>query len=657
MTRILITIVFFLSIIINLQAQDFRWGKRGGSTTLAGLGGPPWENVVDMATDRNGNTYILSNVLKNNIDVSGTLRQGYGQTDEMLSSYSCDGKLRWVKLLGTKEADNPRKLRTDKVDGVYVASWFYRFYYDTVFIDNDTTITAKEHLKGNCLIKFDTSGNFKWLRMPEPDSVSFNTTSSKNFTIDVDIDSAGNSYWFMQLSNGLYAGSYAVSSLGDYMLKYDRSGNFLGGHEMDIFYTGAMAGQTDMVRDSKTGKYFVSGYRYVLPTDPNSIFIGLGDSIKNSKYLVCFAANGKYLWKRENDSLLEGLFNRPVIDNEGNIYLAGITNSAGPTSLPADKFLTFTSTHGNGYGTPFVVKLNNHGNIIWAADAIVNAATSAVGGIALRNSGEVVLLGTYPGKVVWPGFTKDSLYLPPNSGYRPFITRFNTTTGKVLGVHALSGGGNTAEASICSDGRNNVYIGGYFKSTLTVNGSQMSIVGGETDWFVAKYGHDNCGCTNIPEPRFSYLQKSPGVYDFTYTGTSGNTSIEWDFGDGATSTTLSPTHSFPTATVYTVCVTVKNTCGDNTSCQTIFMWPSSVNQLTNDEVKLYPNPTNDVLHIKGVTEGSIIQLFDMMGRSLHKSIAVMNKESIEMGYYNTGSYILHVTDIEGRLTIHKVIKY
>ncbi|MEM6269895.1 MAG: PKD domain-containing protein [Bacteroidota bacterium] len=46
-------------------------------------------------------------------------------------------------------------------------------------------------------------------------------------------------------------------------------------------------------------------------------------------------------------------------------------------------------------------------------------------------------------------------------------------------------------------------------------------------------------------------------------------SYAWDFGDGNTSTMASPTHTYTSTGIYTVCLTVTNFCGSNTTCQNV----------------------------------------------------------------------------------------
>ncbi len=73
-----------------------------------------------------------------------------------------------------------------------------------------------------------------------------------------------------------------------------------------------------------------------------------------------------------------------------------------------------------------------------------------------------------------------------------------------------------------------------------------------------------------PEAGFTWTST---LYDATFTDTSvtDNTisSWLWDFGDGNTSTSQNPTHTYAATGTYTVCLTVTDTCNTDSVCQTV----------------------------------------------------------------------------------------
>ncbi|MBW7941319.1 MAG: T9SS type A sorting domain-containing protein, partial [Candidatus Kuenenia stuttgartiensis] len=429
-----------------------------------------------------------------------------------------------------------------------------------------------------------------------------------------------------------------VNDTSDYILKYDRNGNFKGGLKVDI--DGAFG--SGMAIDHLTGQIYISGNRYDDPLPVGNM------TIKNSMYVCSFDKNGKFLWARENihRGPGAGFWGRPVIDNAGYIYIGG-------ESKPPDTFNGYTFVHTSTSHTPFIVKMDRNGNNVWARNADVDAATGGKGGVALRNSGEVVLLGQYPGKMIW---AQEYPAPPTSGGYDIFLARFNTQTGRCLGVETINPtSGNESPRRIVSDGRNNVYIGSEFRGSVTVNGTQLNNSGGETDWFVVKFGHDNCNCTNIPEPKFSFIKNGLDV-NFSYTGGLYST-IEWDFCDGNKSTQSNPTHTYAAKGIYTVCVKVTNNCGDNTYCDVVDFWPTDINeQVSIGNIKIYPNPASDILYVDGLEADATIELFDIVGRKVKAMQTVNNRESIDISMLQPGNYIIRITNAEGRIMTGKVLK-
>ncbi|MBW7913255.1 MAG: T9SS type A sorting domain-containing protein [Taibaiella sp.] len=602
-----------------------------------------------MATDVNGNVYILANVKSDNIDIAGQSKAGFGEMDICLASFRCNGTLRWVKILGGQTADDAAiSVKTDKLDGVYISVGMFRGPQYPVHIDSDSTINSNEE-KVLYFIKYDTSGNLQWVRAPQPDTVTYPQQAA---VIDMDVDSAGNIHALCFLPPGEYANGFvAVPKFifygkwyQDCVLRYDRNGNFQGGLAFD---TERISGK--MVWDAQSGKYYVCGFSSGSP-----IIMGDTSVAPGSGFIVCFNNEGKYLWNLQSKHA--GFVGRPTLDQIGNIYLSGGIN--GPVTDPNANFNGFVATNATIHGAPFIVKLNSDSRKnIWASYGIVDAAMGSVGA-ALRNSGEVILAGYFAGySLSWPGYSKDTLRYPANSGYRPLITRLNTQTGQVLGMETLANDSAESYATIAvSDGRNNVYIGGNFSNKLTVNSKTLYTVGGETDWFVAKYGHNTCNCKNMPEPKFSYTKNSLNNITFNYTG-SAHSTIEWDFGDGNTSTQTSPNHIYASGGTYTICVKVTNNCGDNTYCQFVDTWPNGIDeQYMNDKVKMYPNPAHDVLIIEGMDVGAKIELFDIVGRRIHYHISTLQKEIIDVSQFRVGNYIIQMTSTDGTRVRKKVVK-
>jgi hypothetical protein len=87
------------------QAQDWRWGAKGGSSSSSGTGGSD-EEADEMAVDKDGNVYILSVTEgPTNLNANGNPLNGYNNEDVMLASFDCNGNHRWSKMFGGNTGD------------------------------------------------------------------------------------------------------------------------------------------------------------------------------------------------------------------------------------------------------------------------------------------------------------------------------------------------------------------------------------------------------------------------------------------------------------------------------------------------------------------------------------------------------------------------
>lgn len=121
----------------------------------------------------------------------------------------------------------------------------------------------------------------------------------------------------------------------------------------------------------------------------------------------------------------------------------------------------------------------------------------------------------------------------------------------------------------------------------------------------------------LPIPSFTNVSTSnPQRFAFQNTSQFGLTYM-WDFGDGQTSTTTTPIHTFPTPGRYVVCLTAINTCGSRDICDTVATGNVSIQDPLTENLKVYPIPAQDkfFLQVEGIQlSESRIQLVDVNGK-------------------------------------------
>jgi hypothetical protein len=639
-------ILYFMGLLLLLPAatyaQAWTWGARGGSTDLASLTGGPYETVVDMTADNHGNLYVLSNVYNTSLTVGSRSLIGYGNEDLLVASYTCDGELRWVKDLGTAQNDQGYVIKADSMGGVYIAGALYTLG-DTAHISTDTLVYGT--YQDFFIVKYDTSGNFQWLNLPQPDTMSYASLPASGIS-DMDVDRDGNSYVLMTLPPGSYeGGAFTVATEGAYMLKLNNAGGFVSARLLPITADVIANSGIHMRRDHRSGRFYLAGGLF-----GGTLAIG-GQSI-GQMYVCSLDSTYGLIWLRQNnmsDSSQAGFANRPVIDSDGNLYLlGGIT--AGDTFnnyVFSNPFSTLR------YTLPFVVKMDKWGGSIWTINAWEGSGqiANAIG----LNNGEVVVSGGYLSKMAWPYFA-DTLSLPLYNGYDVFLARINATTGLITQIDTLTSnfGYDELPSQLIVDQRENVYIGGFFTDSFFVGPDTLVNSGGESDFFVVKYGFDNCNCDSLPVSSFTYVNNT-GT-SFTFTGTkAGIDSVVWNFGDGSRETTMDPEHKFELPLdSFEVCATVYTSCGVASYCREIRN-TTRVQQLLSDRVSIYPNPAGDVLYIGGAAMGTTAVLRNTLGEPVKNACVDGNIQTMNLSGLAQGLYILTVYGVDG-LPVNTVVE-
>ena len=174
---------------------------------------------------------------------------------------------------------------------------------------------------------------------------------------------------------------------------------------------------------------------------------------------------------------------------------------------------------------------------------------------------------------------------------------------------------------------------------------------------------DSNGCMettsfNIIEPpqsqvSYNYTTSDLLVY-FTNTSTVGANS--WEFGDGTTSSSNSPFHTYSSNGTYNVCLNLTTNCGIITYCNDVIVFDSSsvgIDNISNNLLEIYPNPTSEKVSIStGSYTGPInANVYDLFGRKIFTT----NLKELSLKSFANGVYIL-VVKIGDNTYTTKIIK-
>jgi hypothetical protein len=79
-----------------------------------------------------------------------------------------------------------------------------------------------------------------------------------------------------------------------------------------------------------------------------------------------------------------------------------------------------------------------------------------------------------------------------------------------------------------------------------------------------------------------------------------------------------------------------------------------VSDLQRPDVKIYPNPTTNVLILEGFSGTGTITIFDVSGKTLHTQTMILRQ--VEIGHLKSGIYFIRIADKKGVVT-KQFIKY
>lgn len=146
-----------------------------------------------------------------------------------------------------------------------------------------------------------------------------------------------------------------------------------------------------------------------------------------------------------------------------------------------------------------------------------------------------------------------------------------------------------------------------------------------------------------------YFYNRMGEVQFSVISPSNYSSVLWDFGDGSQSTQLNPRHQYSTLGIYTVTVTLFNSCGNTVYTQNIKIdFSNHIDDISiTDIITIYPNPAQSQLNVRTTATQSTISnitVWDTQGRRM--PVTVTNQGThyeINTAQLSSGLYFITVS--------------
>lgn len=497
MKKTLLLLTLLLMAGAELQSQSWQWAKR-----IGGGFGPsqdtPNESVRDVQTDAQGNVYICGRVCFG-ANFNGTPMTTYSTLGYtlFLAKLDCNGNLLWLRTAGGDLASNlANSLTLDGLGHIYLTGRLDGTTLQPVsFLDTTINVWTRSVF----LAKLDTSGNLIWIKIAnDPPNVAGSEGRHVRMNYDGKIKVA--------ISSGigkLFPGYSIAAPSWLIIATFDTSGNITDWDnigEINISYTPI----NDYAIHPVTGDQYVTG-----DFTSDSLVIGNGDTVlynvasggtHNCLFVAKFNSSGNFNWAyRFGHTYFMKGFGLSFLSNNNILLTGSASNGVIINNDTLVNPLYATSSF------PFVMCFTPSGQILWARNIQVqNYVSQPTAGITTLNNQNSVFGAFFALKAV---INNDTLI---GSGLKDILMASVSPTGIISnGVLLACTGSKEEPLCITSDSSGNVYIGGGFDGTMTVNGVNYVSAGGQSDGFIAKYGFN---CTTGIEEETLAAQQHDGLH-------------------------------------------------------------------------------------------------------------------------------------------------
>ncbi len=545
------------------------------------LGGGSGDEGFDIEVDTSGNIYITGTTWSTDFPTVSAFQNNRGgvnnvsNSDAFLTKLNSNGNaIIFSTYLGGAESDKGRSLAIDTSQNIYITG-------DTFSTDFPTLSSFQNTLAGRgdaFVSKFNATGS----------TLAYSTylgESGEDHCYSIAVDSNGNAYVtgstqslsIFPTKNAFQPGFGGHTDA--FVTKFNASGNdlvystYLGGSDGEVGYGIAV---------NTSGNAYVTGQTSSSNFPVQAAFQGVIAG-NNDAFITKFNSTGTGI---EYSTYLGGAnFDAGesiTIDNAGNVYVAGESQSS---NFP---IVSAVQEEHAGSGDVFFARLNSTGANLDYSSYFGGARTDVSPDIGIDANENVYLVGKtdstdFPTKSAFQGSfgggTPDafiakfepkaepptiSFTATPTSGLAPLAVQFtDSSTGSIDSWAWTFGDENT---SVEQSPSHTFTTAGNFAVSLTVTGAGGSSTETKANFITV----------TEPAPVADFTAdvtsgETPLTVSFTNISTGNITSWSWEFGDVATSSEESPSHTYTTAGNFTVSLTVSGPGGIDTVTKADFI--------------------------------------------------------------------------------------
>src|SRR5690606_26891019 len=412
--NILYSFLFLLtSFLSHAQTYNWQWAMKGGGSN----GGIDEEQIHDIKVGTDNNYYFIASVYgKQNVQLNGqtltTYNQSSGSTakDILLFSTTCDGIVRWSRVIGGGTADDAYNLVLDNQNNVYIGAYLKNSIITADgarvhFSPTDSLaypvanpadlygIIPQDGYKTLFLIKYSGTGQYLGKKALQGDTGLADGLFSR--ILDLAIDSQNQLHFIVALSRGLHLDSQVTvpqqygwdqptntNTLQYHLVRYNHNLNYVSSMVLPLSdHTLFGVGKTRFAYDEAFNRYYLAGER---PSEDFPVTFD-GDAIVNKSFILAFnginsttGVDGEEIWRREvyadpvnSNPLAANYFWSLKIDSNSNVYFGGNIyqniNSQAPIKIydPADTSTEYSFVPSVSTSLPTLIKFNSDGTVQW----------------------------------------------------------------------------------------------------------------------------------------------------------------------------------------------------------------------------------------------------------------------------------------------------
>jgi hypothetical protein len=409
--------------------------------------------------------------------------------------------INWVRTVSGSQADAGRAVTSDDEGNVYSIGFAANKVYYKAGEDRLDSFSANTtNMRALYITKSDSLGNLEWSRIVGATNASNGNTGYAIKVRDGHVYATG----FFTRNPEFDPGNAAskITSRGGtgileglqpdvFVLKLTTDGTFvwvrqLGGAGWDVAHG---LDVDDAGNVYTTGIFSSTAIFDPQPSGPDTLKLVSAGGV--DIFVSKITASGQLAWAKRIGGTGADTAYGLCLDPSGNIHVAGTFTGKvdfNPSTADADTFfLTSNATDA------FVLKLNQHGEFIWAK-SMGGSGRDVAMAVAVDIQGNVIATGGFTGKADFNPSTADAdtFYLNSAGDVDIFISKLSPA-GNFIWAGRMGGTSEDVGNSIALDLSGNIYTTGAFRLTadmdpgpLTKNIISKSINAGSPDIFISK---------------------------------------------------------------------------------------------------------------------------------------------------------------------------